>query len=226
MKKSMESALPARRGCTILHVLTPYKSEEYAIYRILGEATGGEGTLDGEHRKVGHRVVDVVMNSETEGAHAGHSPARLPESFNFARHLLQLNASRESKAAYLDDEEALTFGDLWLRVKRVADALLALGLRREERVILLAPDGNHWPVSFLGALYAGIVPVPINPLMTVQDLAFFFNTAERARRSWRTLCWQASIRPDPWSTTLSAKMSWSSVRQANSARTNTHSPNC
>jgi benzoate-CoA ligase len=122
---------------------------------------------------VGHSLVGLVVSFQTETAHADNSPARLPESFNFARHLLQLNASRESKVAYLDDEEALTYGDLTLRVKGFADALLKLGLRREERVILLAPDSNHWPVSFLAALYAGIVPVPINPLMTVQDLAFF-----------------------------------------------------
>jgi benzoate-CoA ligase len=117
--------------------------------------------------------MDFVVNSQTDTAHADNSPAPVPESFNFARHLQELNASRESKVAYLDDQEALTFGDLTLRVKRFADALLKLGLRREERIILLAPDSNQWPVSFLATLYAGIVPVPINPLMTVQDLAFF-----------------------------------------------------
>src|ERR1700691_2868617 len=100
---------------------------KYAIYRIIDEAKGWEGTIAGEHRSVGHSLVGLVVNFQTETAHADHSPARLPESFNFARHLLQLNASRESKVAYLDDEEALTYGDLTLRVKGFADALLKLG---------------------------------------------------------------------------------------------------
>jgi benzoate-CoA ligase len=32
-------------------------------------------------------------------------------------------------------------------------------------------DNNHWPVSFLGAMYAGIVPVAVNTLLTVDDYA-------------------------------------------------------
>jgi benzoate-CoA ligase len=42
-------------------------------------------------------------------------------------------------------------------------------LRREERVLLLMHDGNDWPVSFLGALYAGLVPVAVNTLLTAAD---------------------------------------------------------
>ena len=47
-----------------------------------------------------------------------------------------------------------------------------LGLRREERVLLLMQDGNDWPVSFLGAMYAGLVPVAVNTLMTADDYAY------------------------------------------------------
>jgi benzoate-CoA ligase len=45
-------------------------------------------------------------------------------------------------------------------------------VRREERVLLLMHDINDWPVSFLGALYAGIVPVAVNTLLTADDYAF------------------------------------------------------
>jgi benzoate-CoA ligase len=47
-----------------------------------------------------------------------------------------------------------------------------LGLRREERVLLLMLDCNDWPVSFLGALYAGLVPVAVNTLLTGDDYAY------------------------------------------------------
>src|SRR5271154_2985176 len=96
----------------------------------------------------------------------------VPEAFNFARHLQAENAARGAKLAYLDDLEALTFQELALRVRKFGDALIKLGLRREERVLLIAPDTNDWPVAFLGAIYAGIVPVPINTLCSVQDLAY------------------------------------------------------
>ena len=54
-----------------------------------------------------------------------------PTEFNFARHLLELNAGLAAKDAYRDDERTLTYGELSDRVRRFAAALSALGLRRE-----------------------------------------------------------------------------------------------
>jgi len=93
-------------------------------------------------------------------------------SFNFAHHLFARNAVRPAKAAYVDDHGVLTYGDLAERSRRFAAALLAAGVRREERVLLLMHDCNHWPVAFLGALYAGIVPVAVNTLLTADDYAY------------------------------------------------------
>jgi benzoate-CoA ligase len=95
-----------------------------------------------------------------------------PERFNFARHLLDVNVSRAPKLAYRDDERALTYGELGDRVRRFAAALPALGLRREERVLLLMRDTVDWPVVFLGCLYAGVVPVAVNTLLTAADYAY------------------------------------------------------
>jgi benzoate-CoA ligase len=95
-----------------------------------------------------------------------------PERFNFARHLFARNAARAGKDAYLDDAGALTYGELEQRARRSAAALLASGLRREERLLLLMHDTSDWPVAFLGALYAGVVPVAVNTLLTADDYAF------------------------------------------------------
>jgi benzoate-CoA ligase len=93
-------------------------------------------------------------------------------SFNFAQHLIECNAARLDKAAFIDDHGSLSYGALFERVRRVASGLLALGLRREERVLLLMHDNNDWPVAFLGALYAGVVPVAVNTLLTADDYAY------------------------------------------------------
>ena len=95
-----------------------------------------------------------------------------PERFNFAAHLIERNAARAAKAAYIDDQGAMTYGELADRVRRFAAALAALGVRREERVLLLMHDCNDWPVAFLGALYAGVVPVAVNTLLTADDYAY------------------------------------------------------
>jgi benzoate-CoA ligase len=56
--------------------------------------------------------------------------------------------------------------------RRMAAGLRALGIKREERVLLLMLDCNDWPVSFLGAMYAGLVPVAVNTLLTADDYAY------------------------------------------------------
>jgi benzoate-CoA ligase len=95
-----------------------------------------------------------------------------PDRFNFAQHLLALNEARAAKAAFVDDDGRLSYCELAQRVRRVAAGLTALGLRREERVLLLMQDCNDWPVCFLGAMYAGLVPVAVNTLLTADDYAY------------------------------------------------------
>ena len=99
-------------------------------------------------------------------------PSAPPERFNFARHILDANAERAEKVAYIDDGGLLTYGELAERVRRFASALRELGLHREQRVLLLMHDTNDWPVVFLGSLYAGVVPVAVNTLLAPADYAF------------------------------------------------------
>ncbi len=94
------------------------------------------------------------------------------DRFNFAQHLLEANRGRAQSIAYIDDHGRMTYGELDERVRRMAAALGALGLRREERVLLLMHDNNDWPVAFLGALYAGVVPVAVNTLLSADDYAY------------------------------------------------------
>ena len=95
-----------------------------------------------------------------------------PETFNFARHLLEANAGRADKIAFVDDPGALTYGELDERARRFAAALKDAGVKREERVMLLMHDSADWPVAFLGAMLAGIVPVAVNTLLTADDYAY------------------------------------------------------
>ncbi len=100
-----------------------------------------------------------------------------PARFNFAQHLLAANATRADKPAFVDDAGALSYGVLADRVRRMAAGLRGLGLRREERVLLLMQDCNDWPVAFLGAMYAGLVPVAVNTLLTADDYAYMLENS-------------------------------------------------
>lgn len=102
------------------------------------------------------------------------------DSFNFAQHLIERNTRHPEKTAYIDDYGTLNYGELAERIQRMAAALQNLGVHREERVLLLVHDCNDWPVSFLGAMYAGIVPVAVNTLLTAEDYQYMLQHS-RAR---------------------------------------------
>ena len=101
-----------------------------------------------------------------------HAPSAPGERFNFARHILDLNRGRAAKPAYIDDSRSLTYGQLDEAVRRFAAGLLESGLRPEERVMLVMHDTVDMPVAFLGALFAGVVPVPVNTLLPASDYAY------------------------------------------------------
>jgi benzoate-CoA ligase len=95
-----------------------------------------------------------------------------PAAYNFAANLFERNATRALKPAYVDDHGGVTYGELECQSRCLAAALLAAGVRRDERVLLAMQDNNLWPVSFLGCLLAGVVPVAVNTLLTADDYGY------------------------------------------------------
>jgi benzoate-CoA ligase len=95
----------------------------------------------------------------------------IPREYNAAVDLVERNlkAGRAGKVAYIDDTGRYTFGELAERVNRAANALVGLGIRREERIALALLDTIDFPAAFLGAIKAGIVPVALNTLLTTPD---------------------------------------------------------
>jgi benzoate-CoA ligase len=98
----------------------------------------------------------------------------MPRRYNFAADVLERNlrAGRAHKAAYVDPRGSWSFGQLADRAARFGQALRGLGVRREERILLCLLDTIDWPTAFLGAVKAGIIPIPVNTLMTEEDYRF------------------------------------------------------
>ena len=106
----------------------------------------------------------------------------LPRRYNAAVDLIarNLTGARVNKVAFRDDRSSITYGELAARVGRAANALLGLGLRQEQRVVLCLLDTIDFPVTFLGAIKAGIVPIPVNTMMTPEDYDYILRDS-RAR---------------------------------------------
>ena len=99
-------------------------------------------------------------------------PATL-EHYNAAVDLIERNlAVRSDKIAYIDEHGSYSFAELADRVNRCANALTALGLALESRIMLCLLDTIDFPSVFLGAIKAGIVPIAVNTLLTSNDFDF------------------------------------------------------
>ena len=96
----------------------------------------------------------------------------LPRDYNAAVDLVGRNAGRGAKVAYIDDGGSCTYAELAERVDRAANALLAMELRREDRIGIAMLDSADWVALFLGAIKAGIVPVAMNTLLTPKDYEY------------------------------------------------------
>src|SRR6202171_3384635 len=91
----------------------------------------------------------------------------LPERYNVGADLLErnLNAGRENKPVIAAAAKDLTYGELFKLTCGAAQALRDLGVRREERVLIVGYDSAGWVASFLGAIRIGAIPVPVTPLL-------------------------------------------------------------
>jgi benzoate-CoA ligase len=117
-----------------------------------------------------------------DGAPGAAPQIVLPRDYNAAVDLIERNlkAGRGGKVAFHDDRGSYSYAELAERVDRAANALRDLGIEPEQRVLLCLLDSIDFPTMFLGAIKAGVVPVPVNTLLTTADYEFMLRDS-RAR---------------------------------------------
>jgi benzoate-CoA ligase family protein len=106
----------------------------------------------------------------------------VPDTFNIADYLVDrhVREGRGGRTAILCGDESVTYAQVAERSNRVANGLRSLGVRREERVLLLLLDTPAFAYCFFGAQKLGAVPIPTNTLLKSQDYRYMLNDS-RAR---------------------------------------------
>jgi fatty-acyl-CoA synthase len=80
-------------------------------------------------------------------------------------------------------ERVCTFQQIAVEAERRAAHLAAQGLRKGDRLALVIPDGDEFVLSFVGALFAGVVPVPIYPQLSFKNIDNYHDTVAHIARA-------------------------------------------
>ena len=85
---------------------------------------------------------------------------------------------RPNHLAVICGEERLTFAQLEESVNRLANALLALGLRKGDKLALVLPNCIELLYAYRAAALLGIVVVPLSPLLRGTGLISLLRDSE------------------------------------------------
>src|SRR4029079_16374343 len=80
-----------------------------------------------------------------------------------------VDEGRGASPAFHCEGRTLTYADVQELVGRTGNALIDLGVRRQDRVLLLCHDGPEFVGAFWGAIKIGAVPVPVNTFLTPEE---------------------------------------------------------
>lgn len=97
-----------------------------------------------------------------------------PTPFNLAAHALRHARDLADKPAleilHGTQAERLTYAQVESAVRGIGTGLLALGLRPGDRILLRLGNSAAFPLAYLGAIAAGLVPVPTAAALTGPEI--------------------------------------------------------
>jgi benzoate-CoA ligase family protein len=98
-----------------------------------------------------------------------------PERFNMADYFLYHNVEegREHKTCLYFRDKTYTYGETVGMANRAGNALRAVGLEMEERVLIVLPDCPEFVWTWFGASRIGAVITMVNPLLPAEDYKYY-----------------------------------------------------
>ena len=92
---------------------------------------------------------------------------------NLATNLVSTAADHPDRPAVKLDDTVLSYAQLLDGAQRVAAMLSSQGIEPGDRVALVLPNVPHFAVLFYGAVAAGAVVVPMNPLLKGREVEYY-----------------------------------------------------
>src|SRR5712692_7102376 len=122
-----------------------------------------------------------------------------PERFNMADYFLyhNLEEGRENKVCLYFEDQTFTYAEAARMSNRVGNALRMLGVKIEDRVLIVLPDCPEFVWTWFGAARIGAVITMVNPLLTADDYRYYLEYT-RARAAIVHGSFLKPFRLSPW----------------------------
>jgi long-chain acyl-CoA synthetase len=102
-------------------------------------------------------------------------------------------ADQSDRTAIRLDDLTVSYRQLSVAARKVAGLLRAAGVAPGDRVGLMLPNIPAFPVAFYGALAAGAVVVPMNPLLKAREVGYYLgDSGARVMFAWRDAAGEAA----------------------------------
>jgi benzoate-CoA ligase family protein len=97
----------------------------------------------------------------------------MAQLFNACEYLLdrRLAAGDGDRLALTGPAGDLSYAGLWDRVRRTAAGLRAVGVKPEQRILMVMADSPHFAVVYLAAMRVGAIPVPVSTMQRRDGIA-------------------------------------------------------
>jgi len=103
-------------------------------------------------------------------------------------------ADNADRPAVRMDGLQLSYSQLRDAAFRAAGVLSSMGVRPGDRVAIMLPNVPAFPIAFYGALGAGAVVVPVNPLLKSREIAFYLgDSGAKVLLAWHAMAGEAAM---------------------------------
>lgn len=101
----------------------------------------------------------------------------IPPTFNFATDVVDMWAMRPDLTALIwenaDGQQGqYSYAEISILSQQFANVLLAQGIEKGDRLIVMLPRIPQWQIAMVGALRIGAVPIPCIEMLTDRDLTY------------------------------------------------------
>ncbi|MGE0788268.1 MAG: long-chain fatty acid--CoA ligase [Sandaracinaceae bacterium] len=110
---------------------------------------------------------------------------------NLATLLHESTKKNPAKTALAIGETRISYGELDQLARRVAGGLAGLGVTQGKHVALMIPNTPHFTIAYFGIHYAGGAVVPLNVLLTADEIAYHLEDSDAVA----LVAWEGFLEP-------------------------------